>query len=142
MKRVIVLLFVLSFVIIFANSCLSNDHFLRITHTENQNWRADEIDLTFSWGQSGWVNGSFIYDGIEYPVAIYSDIYGFSITAFIYQDASNLEESFDTIYFRVKKVIDNNTFILKVDDTYRKILDIPKTVTFRRIVDDQTVSTD
>ena len=141
MKRVIVLLFVLSFVIIFANSCLK-DQFSRIIHTENQNWRADEIDLTFSWGQSELVNGSFIYDGIEYPVAIHSQVNGISVTAFIYQDASYLEESFDAIYFIVEKVIDNNTFVLKVDDTYRKILDIPETVTFRRIVDDQTVSTD
>jgi len=143
MKKVIVLLLVLSFVIIYANSCFPNhDEFLRIWHAENQRWHADEIELIFDWEKSGWVNGTFTYDGIEYPVAVHADVNGASVTAFVYQDASNLKESFDAIYFMSGKVIDDDTFTLRVNDTYREVFDLPKTVTFHRIIDDQTVSTD
>ena len=143
MKKVIVLLLVLSFVLIYANSCFPKyDEFSSIWHAENQRWQADEIELIFDWERNEWVNGTFTYDGIEYPVAVHADFNYVSVTAFVYQDASNLKESFDTIYFRSGKVIDDDTFTLRVNDTYREVFDLPKTVTFHRIIDDQTVSTD
>ncbi len=138
MKKVVLLLLMLSLLLVSASSCvIYNEKFQEIWYMDNKNWRADEINLRFSWEKgSGWVNGTFNYNGKEYPVAVCGDIDCNSVQVFVYYDELNFKESFDAIYFISDKVLDENTFTLKVEGTYRKVFDLPKKITFHRIIED------
>ena len=101
--------------------------------TENSCWQAEEIDFSFDFYRKGEINAEFVYDGKKYPATLHMDFNWFHSYVWVYDSVDeNVDKSTPRKFFEMEKykVIDENTFVLKVIESD---FDIPKTLTFHRI---------
>ena len=130
MKKNILMCFSLFFIAIFLlNSCGIGERMEKILRTDNSNWEAEEIDLSFSFFQEKKeYNASMRYKNRDYFAFAYVD-YNYVHLYFWFYDLDNNNE-IGAITFESDRVIDNNTFTLTVIKTD---FDIPQRITFHRV---------
>lgn len=130
MKKNILMCFSLFFIAIFLlNSCGIDERMEKILITDNSNWEAEEIDLSFSFfHEKNEYNASMRYKNRDYFAFAYVD-YNCVLLYFWFYDLDNNNE-IGAITFKSDRVIDNNTFTLTVIKTD---FDIPQRITFHRV---------
>ena len=140
MKKKIRVCLSLFFITIFVlNSCKIcdgiGDKMRIILGTDNSNWEADEINLTYSfYYEKNEFNAYMQYKNQEYYAianADYNSRSSYSLYFWFYNDEIYNEDNYiGSITFRADKVIDDNTFTVVVDGSD---FEIPQKITFHRI---------
>ena len=139
-KSVFLTLIIVLISILLLSSCVMfvNKEFENLMNSDNCNWWAEEIDLTFGYPhpQGTQINGTFNFEGVEYIIItnIELDYNYFYVWVYDGDDYGKSEiKSKGSIDFEVYKIVDENTFIF---ETKKSDYDIPKFVTFHRITEE------